>query len=511
MQKFFHGFLIYFIAIAAVWGTLLLPELKCQKKSGTIIKLKKNGGNNKRSFVAKKVNFVFFFLQKKTKPSIIVTNMKRLLYKKLLEWKTSNYRKPLLLQGARQVGKTYLLKEFGRDEFRQVHYINFEKRRDMDSLFKETLDAKKIVDNISIILDEEINIKKDLLIFDEIQDCPEAITSLKYFNEDLKELALCCAGSHIGVSMNQESFPVGQVDFLHLYPMNFEEFLMAVHKRRASVLADFSDGTVIPETIHRQLWQDLKIYYITGGMPEAVQRYIDLKDNPHAAFTGVRTLQQGIIQGYRGDFAKHAGKENAAHIDRVFANIPEQLSRNIDGSVDRFRFKGVIPNKSKFSQLDGPIDWLLKSGLINKVLIVETPELPLKSYGKNNIFKLYLFDTGLLGCMLDLPFDAMLSQDYGRYKGYYAENLVAQEFVAAGNKVLYSWTGRKSEIEFLRVIDNSVIPVEVKSGTRTKAKSLSVYADKYSPRLRIKISANNLHRTDNDMHNYPLYLAGKIK
>lgn len=437
--------------------------------------------------------------------------MERSLYRKLLEWKTSNYRKPLLLQGARQVGKTYLLKEFGRREFKRVHYINFEKRRDMDTLFKETFDTRRIIEFISLKLDTEIDIDEDLLVFDEIQDCPEAITSLKYFNEDMKELALCCAGSHIGVSMNRESFPVGQVDFLNLFPMNFEEFLMAVNKRKAAYLSEFSDETGIPEIVHRELWQDLKIYYIVGGMPEAVKRYMDLKENPYEAFTNVRVVQQGILEGYRGDFAKHAGKENAAHINRVFDNIPVQLSRDIDGSVQKYRFKGVIPNKSKFAHLDGPIDWLVRSGLVTKVFIVNTPAIPLKNSRKENTFKLYLFDTGLLGCMQELPFDSILNQDYGRYKGYYAENLVAQEFTGAGVRELYSWAGKNSEIEFLRVINNTVVPVEVKSGARTKAKSLSAYKNKYSPALLIKITANNLHREDKQMHNYPLYLAGKIK
>ncbi len=460
--------------------------------------------------VEKKVLFVFFSLQKKEEMTIIETTMDRLLYKKLLEWKHSRYRKPLLLQGARQVGKTYLLKEFGRREFKQVHYINFEKGYDVDFLFKENLDVHRIIDNISLLLDRDINIKEDLLIFDEIQECPGALTSLKYFNEDMKELALCCAGSHIGVSLNLKSFPVGQVDFLNLFPMNFEEFLMAVNKRKAKILADFSDETVIPEAVHRQLWKDLKIYYVTGGMPEAVKRYVDLRESQFEAFSNVRTVQQTIIQGYRSDFAKHAGKENAAHINRVFDNVPVQLSRNIDASVSRYRFKGVIPNKSKFAQLEGPIDWLLKSGLIIKVSIVNTPGLPLKSFCKDNTFKLYLFDTGLLGSMLDLPVDSILNQDYGRYKGYYAENFVAQEFAAAGCGELFSWVGRSSEIEFLRVINNAVVPVEVKSGSRTKAKSLSAYRDKYSPELQIKISANNLQRDGGQMHNYPLYLSGKI-
>ncbi|MCP5054108.1 MAG: ATP-binding protein [bacterium] len=437
--------------------------------------------------------------------------MKRLLYRKLLRWKTSNYRKPLLLQGARQVGKTYLLKEFGRREFKQVHYINFEKRRDVDFLFKETIDVKHIVSQISLILDKDIDIRDDLLILDEIQECPEAITGIKYFNEDMPELALCCAGSHIGVSMNRTSFPVGQVDFLNLYPMNFEEFMMVVNKRKAALLSEFSGETIIQEVIHRRLWEDLKVYYVTGGMPEAVKRYVDLKENPYEAFSNVRIVQEAILEGYRSDFAKHAGKENAAHINRVFDDVPVQLSKDIDGSVRRYRFKGVIPNKSKFSHLDGPIDWLLKSGLVIKVLIVNTPALPLKNFSKSNTFKLYLLDTGLLGCMQDLSFDSILNQDYGRYKGYYAENFVAQEFTAAGCRVLYSWAGRNSEIEFLRVLNNVVVPVEVKSGARTKAKSLMVYKDKYSPQLQIKITANNLHRENKQIHNYPLYLAGKIK
>lgn len=438
--------------------------------------------------------------------------MKRLLYKNLLEWKNSRYRKPLLLQGTRQVGKTYLLKEFGAAEFKRVHYINFEKREDIHHLFKENLDVQRIIDNLSLILNRGINTREDLLIFDEIQECPEAITSLKYFNEDMKELALCCAGSHIGVSAGKKSFPVGQVDFLTLFPMNFEEFLTAVNRRKAKVLADFSGESVIPEVIHRQLWKELKNYYVTGGLPEAVQRYIDLREsgNLYQALTAVRRVQQGILQGYRSDFAKHAGKENAAHINRVFDNIPVQLSKNIDASVSRYRFKGVIPEKTKFSQLEGPIDWLLKSGLIIKVFMVNKPALPLKSFSKDNTFKLYLFDTGLLGCMLDLPLDSILNQDYGQYKGYYAENFVAQEFIAAGSKNLFSWAGRNSEIEFLRVIDNKIVPVEVKSGLRTKARSLSVYVDKYSPELRIKISALNLHRENHRLHNYPIYLAGKI-
>jgi hypothetical protein len=249
---------------------------------------------------------------------------------------------------------------------------------------------------------------------------------------------------------------------------------------------------------------------VTGGLPEAVEHYRTHCDDLPEALRGVRTIQRALLQGYQSDFSKHAGKVNAVHINRVLEAVPMQMLRVVDNSVGRFRFKGVVPEKSKFAQLEGPIDWLVKTGLILKVHLVEKPILPLRAYAKPNLFKLYLFDVGMLGCMLDLPIASILGQDYGTYKGYYAENIVAQELSAAGRAPLYSWCARQSEIEFLLTRENGVIPVEVKAGIRAHARSLSVYAEKYTPPLRIKVTARNLARATPDCHNFPLYLAGKL-
>ena len=436
--------------------------------------------------------------------------MKRLIADQLSRWKRQTARKPLLLQGARQVGKTWLLKEFGRREFRRTFCVNFENTATFQSLFRSGLRPSVVIPQLSILLNESIIPGQDLLIFDEIQNSPEALTSIKYFREEMPELALCCAGSHVGLAVSAASFPVGQVEFLSLYPLSFEEFLGATDERSAGILADFNPATTIPEAIHGHLWEQLKTYYVTGGLPEAVEHYRTHRGNLQQAFLGVRTIQRALLQGYQSDFSKHAGKVNAVHINRVLDAVPTQMLRVVNDSVGRFRFKGVIPEKSKFAQLEGPIDWLVKTGLVLKVNLVETPMLPLRAYAKPNMFKLYLFDVGLLGCMLDLPIASILSQDYGTYKGYYAENFVAQELSAAGRAPLYSWCGRQSEIEFLLIRNNHVIPVEVKAGIRAHSRSLSAYAEKYTPPLKIKVTARNLDQATPACHNIPLYLAGKL-
>jgi predicted AAA+ superfamily ATPase len=436
--------------------------------------------------------------------------MKRMIYNNLCGWKSQTTRKPLVLQGARQVGKTWLLKEFGQREFRRCFYVNFENAAAFHSLFRSGLRPSTVIPQLSILLNETIVPAQDLVIFDEVQCSKEALTSLKYFREEMPELALCCAGSHVGLSVNEASFPVGQVEFMTLYPLSFEEFLLATDERASGVLTGFGSGTEIPEAVHQHLWECLKRYYVTGGLPEVVDYYrTHLADLP-GALRGVRALQKALLQGYQSDFAKHAGKVNAVHINRVLEAVPIQLMRVMDDSVGRFKFKGVIPDRSKYAQLEGPIDWLVKAGLVLKVPLVEKPELPLRAYAKPNLFKLYLFDVGMLGCMLDLPFDSILDQDYGSCKGYYAENLVAQELTAAGRSPLYTWHGRQSEIEFLLTRESNVIPVEVKAGASAHSRSLSAYSEKYAPAMKIKVTARNLDRSRPACHNVPLYLAGKL-
>ncbi len=438
--------------------------------------------------------------------------MKRKIYTNLLEWKDSPGRFPLLLKGARQVGKSYILQEFGENEFPGHHIFNFEKDKKMSAAFESDLNPERIITELSIHSGKSINIDKDLVIFDEIQECPGALTSLKYFSEKMPQLALCCAGSLIGIKLSTGSFPVGKVDLLNLYPMNFEEFLMALKDAVALELYQHSDSVdTHSEIVHQKLWGCLREYYVTGGMPHVLSTYLTYRDDPVDAMQRARDVQKKLIAGYNNDFAKHSGKTNSMHIVSVFENVPVQLSTNLDGSVRRYRFKGVIPRKKGYAELQGPIDWLEKAGLILKVKVCKKAQIPLESFCSNNMFKLFMFDVGLLGCMLELPVNLIYSQDYGTTKGYFAENFVAQEFTASGLSKLYSWTQGTSELEFLRVIDEVLVPVEVKSGTRTQAKSLRQYMLKYSPQRAVKISAKPLNRQKGKvLQNYPLYLAAKL-
>jgi predicted AAA+ superfamily ATPase len=389
--------------------------------------------------------------------------------------------------------------------------LNFEEKRDeLNKLFSAGLTSRDVINRVEIMFLDKVNIEQDLVIFDEIQECPPALTSLKYFSETMSGLAVCCAGSHLGLALSGDSFPVGQVDMLHLYPLDFEEFLMEENPPLAAMLSGVSDYSKIDEFLHVRLWDSLKRYYITGGLPAAVKRFIDNRDALARALSEVRNIQKTLIAGYTGDFAKHAGKENANHLHRIFENIPVQLCRAVDASAKKYAFKGVIPGKSKYENIAGPVDWLIKSGLVIKVPVLETPSMPLRAFAKENTFKLYLFDVGILGAMLDLPPGTLIGQDYGSYKGFFAENFAAQEFVAGGAGDLYSWVHRTSEVEFLRVLNDTVVPVEVKSGLRTRAKSLAVYAERYAPSRMITISGRP-YRKGNLVINFPLYLAGKIR
>lgn len=437
-------------------------------------------------------------------------HMQREFSKKLEDWAKRSGRKPLILKGARQVGKTFIITEFGKTHFEKCHVFNFEENKEIRSIFEKNLDPKRIIEELSYVRQSPINIQKDLVFFDEIQECPKAITSLKYFCENMPELSLISAGSLLGIKLSDDSFPVGKVEFLHLYPMNFREFLVA---NDSPMLVDAIDQASlersIPEMAHQQLWRELLNYYVTGGMPQAVATYMANKSDKMAAFAEVRKVQKFLVDSYSRDFAKHSGKTSSIHIVSVFENVPMQLSVQVDASTKRYHFNHVIPGKKSFAQLQGPIDWLENAGLVIKVHICNRAEIPLRAFCKNNLFKLFVFDIGLLGAMLDLPVKSILEQNFGITKGYLAENFVAQEFLASGDDDLYSWTERNSEIEFLTVIDDEIVPVEVKAGHRVQAKSLHQFMLKYSPQTAIKLSANPLSKS-NHIINLPLYLAGKI-
>ena len=435
--------------------------------------------------------------------------MKRILSQKLVQWQQSYYRKPLIIKGVRQTGKTYLLKEFGKQAFAAYHYINFEHNTKVAAVFKEDLDPKRIVNELSFILDKPIDRKKDLLIFDEIQACPTALTSLKYFAEQLPELALCSAGSLLGLHLNNTSFPVGKVDLLHLHPMCFAEFLEAQGDLKSLTLLNHCvQNNTLPEIVHEHLWRQFKIYLIIGGLPEVVKTYLENAEDQYTAITLARIKQNELIYGYNADIAKHSGKVNAMHVDRTWRAIPNQLAQAEDGSAKRFQFKGIVPGIDRYQRLTHVIDWLQSAELIIKVPIIEHAALPLTAYTKENRFKLYLFDVGILGALADLPPKSILDYDYGTYKGYVAENFVAQEFIAKEITNLYSWEKNRSEIEFLRIVNTHIIPIEVKSGWVTRNQSLNKYAEKYHPPYRANFSANALHiDQEHGYHHYPLYMA----
>lgn len=435
--------------------------------------------------------------------------MKRNIWNKLIEWKNKKDRKPLILKGARQIGKTYILRAFGKEYFSRVHYLNFEKYRQLAKIFEGDLVPQNILRDLSFYLNTSINKENDLVIFDEIQNIPRALTSLKYFQEELPELAICAAGSLLGIQLSDESFPVGKVEFLNMFPMSFEEFLEGAEDTKSfEFLQGRKKAEAIPQIVHIHLWEQLKIYFVVGGLPEIVKTFVKYKDDLFTALQKVREKQTNLILTYIADMAKHSGKQNAMHIERLWRNIPAQLAKEHDGSAGKFKFKGVIPGVRRYSKLAGSIDWLIAAGLIIRVHIVNSGQLPFSAHITENSFKLYVFDVGMLGALSDLPPKSIIKYEYGSYKGYFAENFAAQEFVCSGVKDLYCWKERSAEVEFLREINGDVLPVEIKSGWVTQSKSIKVFAQKYHPKYRTIFSANNLFfDSANKVRRYPLYLV----
>lgn len=440
--------------------------------------------------------------------------MKRNVTTQLMKWKNNQNRHPLIIKGARQVGKTYILKEFGKNYFPRCHYINFEENERLGKIFSDDLNPQQILKELSFHLTAPINPGDDLLIFDEIQHCPRALTALKYFAEEIPGLAICCAGSLLGLQFGQSSFPVGKVDFLNMYPMTFTEFLQAGGEQGESAceyIMNCSKKSPIPAIVHARLWELLKIYFVTGGLPEVVEIFNRHKEDLYNALRLVREKQTNLILAYEADMAKHSGKLNSMHINRLWRNIPAQLGKELDGSASKFKFKDVIPGIKGYARLEGIIDWLQTAGLIIKTFIIEKPRFPFAAFKDETFFKLYFFDIGILGAIGKLSPKTILDYDYGTYKGYFAENFAAQEFTAAGVDALYSWKEVTSEVEFLRETGEGVIPIEIKSGWVTQAKSIKVFAEKYSPAYRVIMSAGEMViDPERKIHRYPLYLASRF-
>ncbi|MFK7979215.1 MAG: ATP-binding protein [Saprospiraceae bacterium] len=425
--------------------------------------------------------------------------MKRTLYQDLLKWKTSRRRKPLLLQGARQVGKTWLINEFGKQEYNDFIYLNFEQQPNLQTLFTGTLSPKEIIKNIGLFLGRKIVAKDTLICFDEIQAMPLAITSLKYFYEQAPEFHLIAAGSLLGVRVGKSnSFPVGKVNFMTLYPLSFAEYLHAVGESfLANELEGLSSITALTDLLHTKVLHLLKMYLYVGGMPEVVQDYLN-----HQDIAAVRTIQNEIIEAYLRDFSKYTSPSQAIKTSEVWKSVPFQLARE----NKKFKYSEVR-QKARAVTFEQTIEWLRNAGLIHLVNNIRTPKLPLSGYGDFTKFKIYLLDTGLLGAMLNISSEIILNPSalFTQYNGAFIENFVNNELINTGITELFYWTSKSdAEVDFIIQYADNIFPIEVKSGTSRKTKSLKVYADKYTPPLVFRLSPRNFIKRDNFV-NIPLY------
>lgn len=431
--------------------------------------------------------------------------MKRSAYSKLLEWKTSKNKKPLLLQGARQVGKTWLVDDFAKNEYSDFANFNFEKSSDLGKIFDGDLDPRTIIFKLSLLIGRKISPENTLVFFDEIQVCPRAITSLKYFAEEAPEYNLVAAGSLPGVSAGKKSsFPVGKVNFMTLYPLSFSEFLDASGDGLYSEMISAGRLEELGEVFHNKLAEKLKLYLYLGGMPEVLRSYLENADIAEA-----RKIQNEILIAYKNDFSKYATADQAVKTAEVWDSIPYQLSRE----NKKFIYTGVS-KKARGSTHALTITWLKNAGLVYPSYHVPVPKLPLTGYSDKTKFKLYLCDTGLLGAMLGLASDIILKPDalFADYNGAFIESFVASELVSTFGPGLYYWSSNgKAEVDFLIQKDNHIYPVEVKSGSSRNLKSLRVYDGMYKPEKVIRISPRIFTR-EREFFNIPLYgVAGLDK
>lgn len=434
--------------------------------------------------------------------------MKRDFFYELMKWRDSSRRKPLLITGVRQCGKTHTLKEFGQACFDNVCYINLELSSNYAAIFDYDFDVHRIIREIELMEQCTITPGKTLLILDEIQEVPHAITALKYFCENMRELHVACAGSLLGVALKNENiaFPVGKVNRLQMYPMSFREFVEANGQGKyVEILNDWDSGREIPEVYSRPLEQLLKEYYIVGGMPEVVQEYV----NTHN-FMSVRELQDEILADYADDFSKHAPLPEVEKIRLVWDSIPKQLAKE----NNKFMFSHVKEGK-RAHELEAAVQWLKSAGLAHLLELVQNAETPLTAFADATYFKVYMSDCGLLCRRLGLGYKDFFGETdtVKTFKGAVVENYVMNELVCYGRQPYFWRSGNTAELDFLFEEDGEIVPVEVKSAANTQAKSYKLFCKKYRPHRGYKLSLKNLAVNDCEgtaTTSLPLYLTWKI-
>lgn len=439
--------------------------------------------------------------------------MQRLALTAIDRWYQQPQRKPLLIDGARQTGKTYLVESlFAPRRFTRIITLDFWKEPNLAQIFEGSLKPENILEEIELYFGTTLDLRSDLLFFDEIGHCQAAIDSLKYFAQERPDIWLCASGSNIGLL---GSFPVGKVEFLHLGPMNFEEFLLASDNQ--PLLRAFQ-GRRRTKTTHDRLWEMMLDYWFVGGLPEVVAAWFDPSvSSKQQRIENIIALQDQLLAGYTLDFGKLVTPPSAAlHIQTVLENIPLQLSRDLDGNAKRYQFNNVIKGKKGYQPLRGPIDALVKLCLVSKNFPIRCkPQAPLRSYSDENHFKLFMFDIGLLTRMLSYSYKDIQGQQT-TYKGFLAENFVHNEWISGlpiQRRHTYSWKENTSEIEFLIAgEDGTITPVEVKSGKKSRrAKSLDMYCARYAPRLKARLIGGVGAGESSDTLTWPIYYATALK
>ena len=429
--------------------------------------------------------------------------MERKIMKKLIEWKNDHNRKPLILRGARQVGKTYIIKQFGKENYNNVAYFNFDHDQELYQLFENTKDPKRILEQLSFVNGEAIIPEKTLIIFDEIQECPNALNSLKYFNEEANEYHIISAGSLLGIRLSHTSFPVGKVDFLDMYPMTFSEFLIAEGLNNlVEYMESISNFENIPEIFFNRLEEKLKAYFIIGGMPEAVKSWVTEKD-----ISKVNKIQENILKAYEADFSKHTTNIEANRISIIWNSVSSQLSKE----NKKFLYQ-VAKDGARAREYEGAVNWLNDANLIYKIYSVTKPSMPLKAYNDLSAFKIYVNDVGLLRKMTDLDSKVVIEGNriFEEFKGALTENYILQMLLSTGLKANYFTFDNKYEIDFIIQYKNNIIPIEVKSSENINSISLKHYNEKYNPKVRIRFLMKNLQK-DNNLINIPLFMVEYIK
>jgi hypothetical protein len=430
--------------------------------------------------------------------------MERLIINKLLEWKNSPYRKPLILKGVRQVGKTWLLKEFGRRYYENTAYFNFDENEEYKQFFETTKDVNRILQNLMLASGQKIVPEKTLIIFDEVQDCPNVINAMKYFCENAPQYHVACAGSLLGIALAKpSSFPVGKVNFMQIDPMTFSEFLIANGDNNlAKYLESVDDITPIPDAFFNPLYEKLKMYYVTGGMPESVLMWTEARN-----VSAVQETLSGILEAYERDFAKHPNISEYPKISMIWKSIPSQLAKE----NKKFMYK-VVKEGARAREYEDALQWLVDARLVHKIYRSSAPMLPIAAYDDLSAFKIYLADVGLLRRLAQLAPTAFGEGNrlFTEFKGALTENYVLQTLITQFEVVPRYWSRNNPsyEVDFLIQRENNIFPVEVKSEANISGKSLKKFKELFTDkvRLRVRFSLNNL-KLDDDVLNIPLFMA----